>query len=153
MKADALKEICTMKHTRTILAVLLLVPLTALHAADSSETGAKSATRAKPKVAQQRAEFGYRPDGMKMWDPWFVEHDGQVHLFHLQRLSGGSKRTAAEADHIGHAVSRDFIHWTEQPLTVGPGEKGGMEDMQPWTGCARLRRRNDSSCFSISNSR
>lgn len=70
-----------------------------------------------------------------MWDPWFVAHEGEVHLFHLQRLANGSKRTAAEADHIGHAVTRDLIHWTELPVTVGPGEKGGMEDMNPWTGC------------------
>jgi beta-fructofuranosidase len=98
--------------------------------------GAEAATKSEPKSVLPQVEFGYRPDGMTMWDPWFVAHEGQVHLFHLQRRTDGSTRTAAEADHIGHAVTRDLIHWTELPLTVGPGEKGGMEDMQPWTGCA-----------------
>ena len=101
--------------------------------AEAPETGAES-TKPKPKTGTASVEFGYRPDGMTMWDPWFVAHEGQVHLFHLQRRAPGSKRTAAEADHIGHATSRDLIHWTEQPLTVGPGEQGGIEDMQPWTG-------------------
>lgn len=79
-----------------------------------------------------------RPDGMGIWDPWFVAHEGQVHLFHLQKRAG-SNRTDAEADHIGHATSRDLIRWTEQPLTIGPGEKGGMEDLQPWTGGAVVK--------------
>lgn len=82
------------------------------------------------------AGFGYRPEGMVMWDTWFVEDRGQVHLFHLQRLAPGSTRSAWEADHVGHAISRDLMHWTEQPLTVGPGQAGGLDDMQPWTGCA-----------------
>ena len=49
-----------------------------------------------------------RPDGMGIWDPWFVAHEGQVHLFHLQKRAG-SNRIDAEADHIGHATSRDLI--------------------------------------------
>lgn len=106
------------------------------HGPEAPETGAESPSEAEPKAAQEPTDFGYRPAGMKMWDPWFVEARGLVHMFHLQRLAPGSKRSPLEADHIGHAVSRDLIHWTEQPLTVGPGEKGGMEDMQPWTGCA-----------------
>jgi sucrose-6-phosphate hydrolase SacC (GH32 family) len=97
--------------------------------------------------------FGYRPDGMMMWDTWFVEDRGQVHMFHLQRLAPGSKRSALEADHIGRAVSRDLIHWTEQPLTVGPSVAGGLDDLQPWTGCAVMHegafpgafRRTDAS--------
>ena len=102
--------------------------------APAPETGAESSTP-QSGTASVSVAFGYRPEGMTMWDPWFVAHEGEVHLFHLQRLANGSKRTAAEADHIGHAVTRDLIHWTELPVTVGPGEKGGMEDMNPWTGC------------------
>ena len=125
-----------MKPTLTLLTALLLASFAAAPAAraQAPETGAES-TKPKAKTGTTSVEFGYRPEGMTMWDPWFVAHEGQVHLFHLQRLANGSKRTAAEADHIGHAVTRDLIHWTELPLTVGPGEKGGMEDMQPWTGC------------------
>ena len=126
-----------MKHF--LLTTLLLASSSAapnLHA-QAPATGAESAVL-KPKSGTAPVEFGYRPDGMTMWDPWFVVHEGQAHLFHLQRRSG-SNRTAAEADHIGHATSRDLIHWTEQPLTVGPGEKGGLEDLQPWTGCTVVK--------------
>lgn len=36
-----------------------------------------------------------------MWAPWFVAHEGQVHLFPLQRLAGRSKRTAADGlEHV-----------------------------------------------------
>lgn len=102
--------------------------------AQAPDTGAESTTP-NSRADARAVEFGYRPEGMTMWDPWFLAHEGKVHLFHLQRLANGSKRTAAEADHIGHAVTSDLIHWTELPLTIGPGEKGGMEDMNPWTGC------------------
>jgi beta-fructofuranosidase len=99
------------------------------------------------------AGFGYRPDGMMMWDTWFVEDHGQVHMFHLQHLAPGSKRSALEADHIGHAVSRDLIHWTEQPLTVGPGAAGGLDDMPPWTGCAVAREGTCHLFYTMRSSR
>jgi beta-fructofuranosidase len=120
-----------------ILTVLLLVPLAALQAANTPSP----------------AVFGYQPNGMLMWDSWFVEDHGQVHMFHLQRLAPGSKRSALEADHIGHAVSRDLIHWTEQPLTVGPGEAGGLDDMQPWTGCAVAREGTFHLFYTMRSSR
>lgn len=103
--------------------------------------------------AGSAAGFGYRPDGMVMWDTWFVEDRGQVHMFHLQRLAAGSKRSAAEADHIGHAVSRDLIHWRECPLTVGPGEAGGLDDLQPWTGCAVVHQGTFHLFYTMRSSR
>ena len=39
------------------------------------------------------AEFGYTPDGMNMWDSWFIEKEDKVHMFHLQTLAAGSKHT------------------------------------------------------------
>ena len=128
-----------MKPTLTIFITLLLTSFAGSPdaRAQTPETGAKS-TGPKPKTSPAPIQFGYRPDGMSMWDPWFVAHEGQVHLFHLQKRAG-SNRTDAGADHIGPATSRDLIRWTEQPLTVGPGEKGGIEDLQPWTGCAVVK--------------
>jgi beta-fructofuranosidase len=73
---------------------------------------------------------------MLLWDTWYLEDRGQAHMFYLQRLAPGSKRSALEADHIGHAISSDLIRWRELPLAIGPGKAGGKEDMQPWTGCA-----------------
>lgn len=77
----------------------------------------------------------YNPDGMSMWDTWCIEHDGAVHAFYLQRLSPDSKRNQPDEDWIGHAVTRDLIHWEERGLALSPGEPGSLDDMQPWTGC------------------
>jgi beta-fructofuranosidase len=78
--------------------------------------------------------MGYKPNGMEMWDAWGIEHEGNMHLFHLQFLSPNSERTQQEADCLGHAVSRDLIHWEESALALTPGGSGEYDDMQPWTG-------------------
>lgn len=79
--------------------------------------------------------FGYRPAGMAMWDTWYLEHAGQAHMIHLQRLAPESQRTPEEGDSLGHASSDDLIHWTEHQLALAPGPQGALDDMQPWTGC------------------
>jgi hypothetical protein len=98
-----------MKHT--LLTALLLASFVAAPTvrAQAPEIGAES-PKPKAKTGATSAAFCYRPEGMTMWDPWFFAQEGQVHLSHLQRLATGSKRTAAEADHISHAVTRDLIH-------------------------------------------
>ena len=78
--------------------------------------------------------MGYKPNGMEMWDAWGIEHNGRMHLFHLQFLSPHTKRTQQEADHLGYAVSSDLIRWEEQPPALSPGAAGEADDMQPWTG-------------------
>ena len=77
----------------------------------------------------------YSPKGMAVWDTWFLSHAGRVHCMHLQRHRKGSDRPVGEEDWIGHAVSDDLIHWEELPLVLGPGQPGGGDDLQPWTGC------------------
>ena len=79
--------------------------------------------------------IGYRPRGMSMWDPWYIQHQGAVHMFYLQRLAKGSDRPQPEEDWLGHASSPDLIHWTEHALALPPGEPGALDDLQPWTGC------------------
>src|SRR5689334_413654 len=77
----------------------------------------------------------YRPRGMSMWDPWYLEHQGMVHMFYLQRLAKDSNRPQPEEDWLGHAVSPDLIHWTEHALALPPNAPGTLDDLQPWTGC------------------
>lgn len=79
--------------------------------------------------------FGYKPSGMEMWDTWYLEHEGKLHMFHLQFLSLGSMKNKLEADSLGHAVSENLVHWVEQEAALSPGETGGLDDLQPWTGC------------------
>jgi beta-fructofuranosidase len=86
----------------------------------------------------------YRPDEMSFWDLWFAVDGETVHMFYQQGLAPGSKRDPNHANYIGHAVSSDLLDWTEHPLSVGPGEAGGLEDMWPWTGCAVV---NNGTCF------
>lgn len=78
---------------------------------------------------------GYKPNGMGMWDTWFVVHKGTAHVYHLQRKNPGSTRTKLEEDSIGHATSTDLIHWNEQAPALPPGSAEQNDDLQPWTGC------------------
>ncbi|MBO9604467.1 MAG: hypothetical protein J7639_00875 [Paenibacillaceae bacterium] len=78
---------------------------------------------------------GYKPQGMEMWDAWGIEHENKLHLLHLQFLSPDSTRSPKEASSLGYAVSADLIHWEERPPALEPGEAGGLDDLQPWTGC------------------
>lgn len=80
--------------------------------------------------------FGYRPYGMALWDTWYIEHDGAAHVFYLQRHLPGSGRPESDAHNIGHAISRDLIHWEERPPALWPGPAGGLDDLQHFTGCA-----------------
>ena len=77
----------------------------------------------------------YRPDGTYMWDTWCVQAKDIAHLYHLQILTQDSKRPKADADFLGHAVSKDLIHWKECNYSLGPNVDGTDDDMQPWTGC------------------
>lgn len=58
-------------------------------------------------------KMNYRPDQKKfyLWDTWmFVDPDGEkMHLFFLANEAG------RPWEWVGHAVSRDLVHWEELP--------------------------------------
>ena len=78
----------------------------------------------------------YQPDGMSIWDPWFVVNGDRVHMFYQQMPAPGSPRDVKEGECIGHAVSEDLAHWRECPPALYPGPKGSLDDLWPATGCA-----------------
>ena len=73
---------------------------------------------------------------MKLWDTWYLNHQGEVHAFYMQGLAPHSHRSAQEAGGIGHAVSRNLLDWKELPVALLPGEAGSGEDLNIFTGCA-----------------
>ena len=77
----------------------------------------------------------YCPEGISMWDTWYILHQGTTHMFHLQNLSKDSQRKPEEGHWLGHATSTDLIHWTEQPYALGPDPNDPRDDLTPWSGC------------------
>lgn len=69
-----------------------------------------------------------------VWDAWYMSQYDRVHAYHLQRTRSGEK--SALQDCLGHAVTRDLIHWEERPAAFAPSEQSTDDDLQPWTGCA-----------------
>jgi len=80
-------------------------------------------------------EFGYTPQGMSMWDSWFISKGDKVHMFHLQQLAKNSSLPPLYAEAVGHAVSEDLLHWTTLQPALPPLPSGGLDDLRPYTGC------------------
>ena len=68
----------------------------------------------------------YHAEGMFHWDTWYVPIGDSMHMFHLQVKRPGSQRPDADNETIGHAVSKDLIHWQEQPRHCGRARRDRM---------------------------
>jgi len=86
--------------------------------------------------------MNYHPQGLYVWDSWYVHHEGLTHCFHLQQPRPDGPPTgvlagefAAERGAIGHAVSRDLVEWQTLPTALSRGDPGGIDDYDLWTGC------------------
>ncbi len=51
-----------------------------------------------------------------LWDTWLFKQDDTYHLFHLQR-----DRHALGCTAIGHAATRDWLHWDTLPIALEQG--------------------------------
>lgn len=71
-----------------------------------------------PAGAEEEKGVVFQPPGMWIWDNWFVHDGDQWHAFYLQLPKAvGPERRWKNNDfykHVGHAVSRDLFHWTDQ---------------------------------------
>lgn len=80
--------------------------------------------------------MNYSPRGLYVWDAWYMPRANEVHVYHLQRNRPGADVPPGVEDWLGHAVSRDLVHWEERPPAFGPAAGNPADDCQPWTGCA-----------------
>ncbi len=51
-----------------------------------------------------------------LWDTWLFQQGDDIHLFYLQR-----ERSAVECSSIGHALTRDWVHWETLPPALRQG--------------------------------
>ena len=79
--------------------------------------------------------MGLRIADRWLWDFWFAQEDGRVHVFYLQapRSLGDPEARHLNAT-IGHAVSTDLRHWDLLEDALHPGELGAYDDQATWTG-------------------
>ena len=78
----------------------------------------------------------YHPDGLFVWDTWYLNSKGRVHVFHLQVKRPESTRPDEDQGTIGHAVSHDLLCWEELPTALRRGAPGASDDGTLFTGYA-----------------
>lgn len=70
----------------------------------------------------------YRPIASRsLWDTWLFEWENQYHLFFLETQQ-------THNDHVGHAVSRDLVHWETLPSIYTTGQPDEWNHKRTATG-------------------
>lgn len=80
----------------------------------------------------------YHAQGTQMWDGWYLNDNGTIHMYHMQvPPAEGSPLEPQECESVGHAVSEDLVHWQECPRLLPPLYDASPDDFhQKFTGCA-----------------
>jgi beta-fructofuranosidase len=78
--------------------------------------------------------FNYSPKDKYLWDAWFIKTGSDYHMLHLQAPNSVSPDERHHCASIGHAVSRDLVHWQELPAALEAGQRGAWDDLALWTG-------------------
>lgn len=77
----------------------------------------------------------YGPKGRILWDCWFIKEKDEYHVFYLQCLPVARSEDRHDNNvSIGHAVSKDLIHWKELPDALVPGVDDDWDSLSLWTG-------------------
>lgn len=86
-----------------------------------------------------RNQFHFSTQGGWMYDiNGLLYLDGEYHMFYQHHMDYPE---LAGRSHIGHAVSRDLVHWTQLPVATQPGVFPGLNN---WSGTAVVDYDNDS---------
>jgi sialate O-acetylesterase len=81
-------------------------------------------------VPSRAAALVYEPPaGTSMWDAWIFCEGDEAHLFYLRSEVGRRWNS------IGHAVSKDMVHWRELPPIPTQGPEGSWDHALTLTGC------------------
>lgn len=78
--------------------------------------------------------MSYRPQELNVGDTWYFHREGLTHCIHMQQRCPGSTADLREEGALGHAVSRDLIHWETCKTALYRGEDGSYDDLDLWTG-------------------
>ncbi len=72
-----------------------------------------------------------------IWDFWLVDTDTEYHVFFLKAPRGGDPDLRHQGPHVGHAVSRDLVHWNIVGDALKPSTRSAFDDLAIWTGSWR----------------
>jgi len=78
----------------------------------------------------------FHPEGLYVWDTWYYEINGEVHCVFLQQARPEAPENKRLHGSLGHAVSRDMLHWEHKAPILSPSESGKYDDDELWTGSA-----------------
>lgn len=96
----------------------------------SCESLAVAALMCLALVPSRAAALVYEPPaGTSMWDTWIFCEGDEAHLFYLRSEVGRRWNS------IGHAVSKDMVHWRELPPIPTQGPEGSWDHALTLTGC------------------
>ncbi|RMG42065.1 MAG: hypothetical protein D6719_07305 [Candidatus Dadabacteria bacterium] len=68
-----------------------------------------------------------------LWDPWFIQENGSIHMFHLKAPCLQNPELRDDSACIGHAITYDFHSWQELEDAIFASE-GGWDNLSIWTG-------------------
>ncbi|GHU73871.1 hypothetical protein FACS189413_18540 [Bacteroidia bacterium] len=78
----------------------------------------------------------YQPEKYYMWDNWTIIKNDSIHLFHIQGLKDLNYNKDQNLRGYGHAVSTDFVRWTEEREVLSLYSKTYPNDVDfRYSGC------------------